>query len=324
MVDKKNSKAKNNKSNHKVVRSEEEVNLLTPVIAYQPSKAKRTVTKKGRQNSKIKNKSQPKVLSVTSIPKIKKPNFFYQRLAFIIIVLIFINFLFHLISVSPNPKIVMLSVNANQSYYKNKNLYGQLVANQLKYNFWDGNKFTINTQTISHKILTKFPELTKVHVVVPLFSSQPIVYIQPNQAAIILDATNGSYIIDTAGYSLMPTQKASNLAQLNLPVVIDQHGNPVVPGKQVLTTTEVSFIQTVQLELAAGHYPVYEFSMPSMSNQLNATFIKQPYYVKFNLQSGDARQQSGTFLAVIHYLTAHNITPSQYIDVRINGRAYYK
>jgi hypothetical protein len=47
------------------------------------------------------------------------------------------------------------------------------------------------------------------------------------------------------------------------------------------------------------------------------------YFVKFNLH-GDAREEAGSYLAVKDYLASNQKTPGEYVDVRVENRAYYK
>ena len=64
--------------------------------------------------------------------------------------------------------------------------------------------------------------------------------------------------------------------------------------------------------------------MPAAENELDMYLTGQSYYVKFNLADSSPLQEVGTFLAVRQNLQQQGITPSQYIDVRVDGRAYYK
>ncbi len=65
-------------------------------------------------------------------------------------------------------------------------------------------------------------------------------------------------------------------------------------------------------------------TLPVGTSELDVRLAGQPYSVKFNLESGTARQQAGTFLATESKLKSQNVTPAEYIDVRVDGRAYYK
>ena len=91
-----------------------------------------------------------------------------------------------------------------------------------------------------------------------------------------------------------------------------------------MSSTDISFIKTVIAQLAAKQVIVSGLTLPVASREIDANIAGVGYIVKFNLQDGKALQQAGTFLATKGRLDSQSITPSQYIDVRVPGRAYYK
>jgi hypothetical protein len=65
-------------------------------------------------------------------------------------------------------------------------------------------------------------------------------------------------------------------------------------------------------------------TLPPAASELDVQIVDQPYFIKFNLENDDPRQQVGTYIATQAYLTSQHITPAHYIDVRVDGRAYYE
>jgi hypothetical protein len=106
--------------------------------------------------------------------------------------------------------------------------------------------------------------------------------------------------------------------------VTDKSGFRVEPEKQALSSADVGFIRTVKAQLAARHVGISSMDLPAGTSELDVHINGDPYFVKFNLESGTARQQSGTFLATRAELKRRHSVPAQYIDVRVDGRAYYK
>jgi cell division septal protein FtsQ len=229
-----------------------------------------------------------------------------------------------LLNVSSSPKVVILSTAGETSFLQNTTTYQRAAIKQFSASILNKNKITIDTTTISHQLLSEFPELSSVSITVPLFSNQAIVYVQPAQPAIIFAASNGAYVLDTQGRALQIASQFSNLASLGLPTVTDQSAYQAKVGQQALNEGDVSFIQTVIYELAQRKLAISSFNLPAGSSELDAVIAGEPYYVKFNLENSDARQQAGTFLAVRQQLVGENITPAHYIDVRVDGRAYYE
>jgi hypothetical protein len=245
----------------------------------------------------------------------------FKVMAILIVVLLLAVGLLHL---SNNPKIVVLSDTDQKPFLQNTTIYQRAAAKQFSVSILNANKITVDTGTISDKLLAEFPELSSVSVSVPLLSSQPTVYIQPAQPAIIFAASNGSYVLDTNGRALQPVTQFIGLASLHLPTVTNQSDFKVELGQQALTASDVTFIQTVIYELSARKITVSSFSIPAGTSELDATLEGEPYYVKFNFVSSDPRQQAGSFLAIQAQLSALHLTPSHYIDVRVDGRAYYQ
>lgn len=86
----------------------------------------------------------------------------------------------------------------------------------------------------------------------------------------------------------------------------------------------MAFIQTVLYQLQQKHIVVTMLVLPAASREFDLYIDGARYYGKFNLASDTARQQAGTFLATKHYLEGKGLAPQEYIDVRVDGRAYYK
>ena len=91
-----------------------------------------------------------------------------------------------------------------------------------------------------------------------------------------------------------------------------------------MTAANVHFIRTVITELASRQYTVSAMTLPAATSELDVQLAGQPYTIKFNLQSNRARQQAGTFISTIEHLKKSNTPPSKYVDVRVDGKAYYQ
>jgi cell division septal protein FtsQ len=250
--------------------------------------------------------------------------FVAKRFGLIILLITLLFSAVNVLRLSDQAHVMSLTGSGGDSFLHDKAVYETAADKLLAKSVWNRNKITIDTGAVSKGMLEQFPELSSVSVTLPLLSQRPIVYIQTAQPALILSASNGSYIIDTSGKALLQADKLPNGSDLRLPTVTDQSGLRVTLNHQALTSGDVSFILTVIGQLNARHVAVSAMDLPIGTSELDVHIAGQPYIVKFNLQSGDARQQAGTFLATQSQLQKQNVTPSQYIDVRVDGRAYYK
>lgn len=226
--------------------------------------------------------------------------------------------------VAPNAKISPVTAGgANKAFLRSQTEYQTAANKLLSGSIWNHNKITINTGSISRQMLRQFPELAGVSLTLPLFGHQPTVYVQPARAALVVAGDNGAFVVDTNGKALMPSANLPTAQKL--PQVVDKSGLPVRLNQQVLTTDDVGFIQTVLGQLLAKRVGVTSMVLPPASRELDVYITGQPYFVKFNLQDkGNARQQAGTYLAAAAELQRGHVTPAHYIDVRVDGRAYYQ
>ncbi len=252
--------------------------------------------------------------------------FWLQRLGLIILLLAVMFSVVNVLSLSANPKVLPLATGSSRSLLRPITDYEAAAARNLGSSIWNRNKITIDTAKLNRQLLNQFPELESVSVTIPLLAHRPLVYVQPAQPALILMTANnkGSFIIDTTGKALLRAATPAALRQAGLPLVNDQSGLDIKLNRQALPAASVSFIQTVVAQLAAKQVAISSMTLPAAASELDVQIAGQPYFVKFNLQSNNPRREAGTFLAVINQLHRQNITPGQYVDVRVDGRAYYK
>jgi hypothetical protein len=251
-------------------------------------------------------------------------HFLLRRFGLVILLVALLISTLNVLSLSSNDRVMSLTDSSGNSFLHDKSVYEAAASKLLAGSIWNRNKITVNTAGVSQGMLKQFPELSSVSVTLPLLSKRPIVYVQTAQPALILTAQNGSFVIDTTGKALLLANRLPTGSNLKLPLVTDQSGLRVTVNRQALTSGNVTFIQTVIAQLATRHFTVSSMELPVGTSELDVHLAEQPYTVKFNLESGTARQQAGTFLATQAKLQSQSVTPAQYVDVRVDGRAYYK
>lgn len=227
--------------------------------------------------------------------------------------------------VSSNPEIITLADKQQQKVFlRSTETYQQAARQILSDSIFNTNKLTIDTTGIAEALSKRFPELAHVSVTLPVAGHQPAIYIQPALPALLVKtADNSVFILDTSGRALINAAQTSKVERLGLPVVEDQTGLPVALGKVALPSDEVAFIREVVGQLEAKGISITGVILPKGSSEVNLRIEGVPYIVKFNLH-GDARAEAGAYLAVKKHLERENKTPSSYIDVRVDNRAYYR
>lgn len=248
-----------------------------------------------------------------------------QRIGLIVLGTVIVAVVVSNLALTSVPRVIAAQ-SGKQYFLHSMNDYREAIGGILKQSIWNSTKLTISTDSVARQIKRQFPELASVSVTLPLLGHRPVVYISANQPALIMNGASGSFVLDNSGTAVLPTTQLPAERRLALPVVTDQTGLKTAAGRQVLTTDNVVFIREVIAQLKARGITPSALILPPAASELDVTPAGQSYIVKFNMHagSGDARQQAGTFLAVQHKLASEGITPAKYIDVRVDGRAYYQ
>ncbi|HVW23609.1 MAG TPA: hypothetical protein VHB51_03985 [Candidatus Saccharimonadales bacterium] len=251
-------------------------------------------------------------------------NFWLKRFGLAILLVTVAVCAISMIDLAPSAQIKPLATKTSQHFLKPLSTYETAANKVLSSSILNHNKLTVDTGKLERTLKDQFPELANVTVNLPLLGHHPVVYVEPVQPALVLSTNSGNFIVADSGQAVLKIESNSPFGKLGLPVVTDQSNLPVKLREQSLTSQDVNFIKVVIAELAVKHFTVTSLVLPAASRELDVHILNQPYFVKFNLENDDPRQQAGTFLATIANLTGQNVTPGQYVDVRVDGRAYFK
>jgi hypothetical protein len=227
-----------------------------------------------------------------------------------------------ILSLSPTPHVVLVGNPSDSA------LFGQYKSSLLSDSqklfagsVLNRNKITVDTNGITSKLISEFPQFSQITITMPFIGQHPVIYVTQATPSLVLANTSGQYVINQNGVAV---QRVTNPSSLGLPFVNDQSGLTVGVGDTALTTQDVSFIQSVNYQLAQKKYKITDYILPAGSSEVDVTLSGLPYILKFNLESNNPIPQVGRFLATANYLKSNNINPSSYIDVRTDGRVYYK
>lgn len=252
-------------------------------------------------------------------------SYWLQRFGLLVLLLSAVACLVSSSMLSTNPKVITLPGDEGAALLQNPIVYQQAAQRLLTSSLLNHSKITINTNQLASQMQAQFPELESVAITLPLLAHRPIVYIQPVRPVLVLSTANGSFVVDSTGKALLPSTSLVTASRDKLPTVVDQSGLKVEPDHLALPSTTVAFIQMVTLQLQARSFTIASMTLPAASQELDVRLADKPFAIKFNLADSDhARSQAGTFLATFAQLQEQGVTPGNYIDVRLVGRAYYK
>lgn len=244
-----------------------------------------------------------------------------KRLEHVLMFAVGIVILLAILNLSGKSKVVVVGGN-NQVFLRDHKVYDQ-AASALFSNIFNQNKLTVNSRGIERAMQAQFPELQTVVVSLSAFGSSPKVYVSPSVPKLIYVSKSSMFVLDGNGRALIAANQVARLEKLNLPAVTDQNGQDITLGKVAIPKSYVTFIAEVSGQLKAKGLKITSVTLPLVANEMDVRIEGVNYSVKFNLQ-GDAREEVGSFLALQKYMTANGKTAAQYIDVRVEGKAYYK
>ncbi len=228
----------------------------------------------------------------------------------------------YLLYLSPTPKVVIIGPQ-NQPLLRQPADYQKIATQLLHKSLSNRTKVTINTPQLEQSLRHDFPELDMLHISLPITGSRPVITIHPSSPALVFTSNLTTVGLDVNGKVLVNASRLSQSMKDSIPSVTDQSGIPLSLDKPVLSHESIAFIRSIYDQLHSKQIGIQSMVLPSTANQLQVHLADRPYYVKFNFLT-DARQQVGSFLAVKQKLETDRVTPKEYIDVRVEERAYYK
>lgn len=228
----------------------------------------------------------------------------------------------YVLSIDIRPRIV---IDDNKtSLLRDAQVYQQAGHALLASSPLNRSKVTIDTLSISRRLSEQFPEIERAVVTLPLMNRRPVITIRPSEPALLLSTRNGLYVINAKGQAILTASEAGVSAPATgLPVVTDESGLEIELGKAVLPRHSVDFISGLQAQLSNKGLKIDTLTLPALADELHVRLESQPYFVKFNMAT-DVRIAAGTFMAVKERLERDGQIPDEYIDVRVEERAYYR
>lgn len=222
-----------------------------------------------------------------------------------------------------NPQIVSLA-KTTPSVLHDSSSYQKGISEIMGRSIFNKSKLSINTSGLSRELLQQYPELESATIVTPLFGKRPIIRLTPARPVLIMGADNGQYVIGSNGKVLSKLSDLTNDQTHDLLKITDLVSPNLQPGQTVLPSATIDFISALQEHFNGKGITIKDIELPAVANELHLYLEGSVAYIKFNLQD-DVNQQAGTYLALIENVNSqHKPLPTEYVDVRVDGRVYYK
>ena len=245
---------------------------------------------------------------------IKPRSSWLNRTAIWLLALIVIGGSIYSLFVNRSPKIIL-----NSTAYHPAAVYRQAAFEQaggLNYR----TKLTYNERSVVDSLRLKFPEISSASIEMPIIGQSPVIRLTVASPRYIYIGGGQKYILDSDGVIIsVPTlDNYKNLLSLT-----DTSNIKVGSGNKILGSDAVGFIDQIIAQCQSAHVPISALTLPAAAQELDLTTKDAAFFTKFYL-GGDPVIQAGQFLSARHDFTANHITPSQYLDVRVSGKVFYK
>lgn len=233
----------------------------------------------------------------------------------ILVLLVLVFCLIYVLSLKPSPQVYV-----NNNSYRPVSVYRQAAAAELQ-SLKNRNKVSFAEGQVVASLKRQFPEIANATVQLPILGQRPVIRLNVAGPSFFLETGGDIYIINTQGKVVA---KRIDLPKItNLPSVSDQSGFKPASGSQILGSNAVHFINDLIIQCKKSQIPITSLSLPAIAQELDLRTADRTYFVKFYL-SGEASQQIGQFLAARQQFDLQNSQPSEYLDVRVAGKIFYK
>jgi hypothetical protein len=249
-----------------------------------------------------------------SVPQPSMLKRFFTGLLDILLIVILLACLIYSLFIKPTPKVIV-----NSELYHSKSTYKDAAHRYLSA-VKNRNKITFDDKSIVNSMQNQFPEISAAYVELPVFAQTPIIHLNVSNPVLILKNNEKSYAVTTQGVAV---NGSGHFDSKHLTVVEDQSGFSTKAGQQVMSTASVKFIEDLLKQLERANVKVSGLILPPKAQELDLRTIDKSYYVKFYL-GGDVLQQTGQFLAARQQFDKDGTQPSEYLDVRVPGKIYFK
>jgi hypothetical protein len=224
-------------------------------------------------------------------------------------------------TLSQEPKLTVTP--SDYMTYRQKQQYTDEIKNALSQDIFSSIKLTFRKKQLTDQIYRLFPETKSVAITIPIVGRRPLVDIVLYRPVAVLSTSTKSYIIDESGRVIIDAEAS---AQNNsLPRISDLSGLPIVVGAPYIPSEELTFIDQFNKQLQSKGVSVSRVELPAIAKEVHFYVgDNTPVLVKASLV-GDPRMEAGSTIALLKEIQAGRVAkPSEYIDVRVEDRVFYK
>jgi hypothetical protein len=179
-----------------------------------------------------------------------------------------------------------------------------------------GNIFRLNVTALKSKLVRDFPEIREVEVFRGIPNALKIV-INERDGKIVWQSGENKYLVSSQGEV---TRQVVGAEGDKLPIVVDKKGLSVKPGQLLASPNLIAFVVNIQSGLFdAVNIKPDHFEVTETTFDLNL-YTDAGFYIKLNSLRSSKKQLDNLKLVMVERRPEIH----EYVDLRIDGWAYYK
>lgn len=268
---------------------------------------KQTVSQRQQDAKRKKNVQQKKLIVLTMIGVIGVTS-------------LFIRMRISTVEITPTPPARIVS-----GQVVNESIYSESVEQYIQKNVPGAQSWLVDSAELERTLQNRHPEVQSVVIDSNVFSGALNVRLQFRKPAFVLSTGENSLFIDVKGV-IFTVNQYPGITISALPAVEDQGSGIAQTGEKIVTTTVAASIAKLYASLPGlydGGAVVSKVLLPRSSREVHVKMSTVPYLIKFTVER-DIDSQLGELRSLNGYLRSSNLSPLEYIDVRIEGKAFYK
>lgn len=180
------------------------------------------------------------------------------------------------------------------------------------------NTILLSTDKLSKQLMDQDKQLGQVKIGRD-FINGLVVTITEETPSLGWQSGSSVFVLSSDGRAIALADKADG----TMPIVVDSANIPVKIGQKVVPIEFINFVQIIVKGLHAQKIDFLQLSVPPESIGELYVQTKTGYKIKFDT-SRDGAGQLSDLKAVLSSLSTQKKLPTEYIDLRIEGRAFYK
>jgi len=249
--------------------------------------------------------------------KTLKPHISIFRLLIILLGVVIVGYL---LSVDIKPIIRFTSTGVNA---RSTDLYRSESQAIIGRSIFNRSKLTFDYRSVEEELLRSFPEIEKARISFDVVGRKPVIQIYMHKPTYLFQTNGTSWAIDDRGVAIGRRDDLKDSFTGSLAIVTDELGADVEIGDTLISPPEITFLTSVIKLLNKQQVVLESIYIPLSPKQIDLVVKGEGWRYKLN-SNGKPTLQAGSLLAARETLKSNGNTPSEYVDLRVTEKVYWK